>query len=59
MEGRFRGWRRYKKLVKSLLWAAGTADSDAVNVQQLRNVNLKVAGNTGVWIFIGQPNIGL
>lgn len=27
--------------------AAGTADSDAVNVAQLRNVNLKVAGNTG------------
>ena len=27
--------------------AAGTADSDAVNVAQLRNVNLKVVGNTG------------
>ena len=27
--------------------AAGTADTDAVNVAQLRNVNLKVAGNTG------------
>ena len=27
--------------------AAGTDDSDAVNVAQLRNVNLKVAGNTG------------
>ncbi len=26
--------------------AAGTADTDAVNVAQLRNVNLKVAGNT-------------
>ena len=27
--------------------AAGTADTDAVNVAQLRNVNLKVAGNSG------------
>lgn len=27
--------------------AAGTADTDAVNVAQLRNVNLKVVGNTG------------
>ena len=27
--------------------AAGTADTDAVNVAQLRNINLKVAGNTG------------
>ena len=27
--------------------AAGTADTDAVNVAQLRNVNLKIAGNTG------------
>ena len=27
--------------------AAGTADDDAVNVAQLRNVNLKVAGNAG------------
>ena len=27
--------------------AAGTADTDAVNVAQLRNVNLKVAGNIG------------
>ena len=27
--------------------AAGTNDSDAVNVAQLRNVNLKIAGNTG------------
>ena len=27
--------------------AAGTADSDAVNVAQLRSVNLKYAGNTG------------
>ena len=27
--------------------AAGTKDSDAVNVAQLRNINLKIAGNTG------------
>ena len=27
--------------------AAGTADTDAVNVAQLRNVNLKIAGNSG------------
>ena len=27
--------------------AAGTNDSDAVNVAQLRNINLKIAGNTG------------
>ena len=27
--------------------AAGTADTDAVNVAQLRNVNLKVVGNSG------------
>ena len=26
--------------------AAGTKDTDAVNVAQLRNVNLKIAGNT-------------
>ena len=28
--------------------AAGTKDTDAVNVAQLRNVNLKIAGNTNV-----------
>ncbi|MFR4855920.1 MAG: hypothetical protein ACLUBD_04055 [Veillonella parvula] len=27
--------------------AAGTADTDAVNVAQLKSVNLKVAGDTG------------
>ncbi|MDO9806718.1 hypothetical protein Q7501_11435, partial [Glaesserella parasuis] len=56
--GRSLAWKNFNKPIKRQITnvAAGTQDTDAVNVAQLKSLTMKIAGNTSEQT---QPKVGL